>query len=136
RFLLSIKLNGYDPEVVGAALCELGLIPDFALLETPSLLANRLVKNLDAAKTLAFSPKSEIGRVVDLKLEVAEVQSGLIEFFTKNSLEDPIAWTAKIVCEPTNRRLSFEKWGSGDPSAFAQKIQVQVLFVGVPLISE
>lgn len=136
RFLLSIKLNGYDQEVVGAALCELGLIPDFALLETPSLLANRLVKNLDAAKTLAFSPKSEIGRVLDLKLDAEEVQSGLIEFFTKNSLEDPIAWTAKIVCEPTNRRLSFEKWGSGDPSAFAQKIQVQVLSVGVPLISE
>lgn len=33
RFLLSIRLNGYDDDVVGASLFELGLIPDFRLLE-------------------------------------------------------------------------------------------------------
>ena len=38
RFLLSIQLNGVEAEIVGASLCELGLIPDFHLLDEPSAL--------------------------------------------------------------------------------------------------
>ena len=136
RFLLSIKLNGYDPEVVGASLCEYGLIPDFSLLDDPSIVSNRLVKNLESAKVLAFSPKSEIGRVLELKIESQEVRSGLIAFFTNTSLEDPITWAARIVCEPENYPLSFDKWGAGAADDFTQKIQVHVQSVEIPIISD
>ena len=47
RFLLSIRANGYDNEVVGASLFELGLVPDFHLLENPASLAGRLTRNIE-----------------------------------------------------------------------------------------
>ena len=35
RFLLTAKVNGNDPEAVGASLYELALVPDFELLSDP-----------------------------------------------------------------------------------------------------
>ncbi len=68
RFLLSIRLNGIDPEVIGASLCEFGLIPDFDLLDEVAKLPARIAKNLECVRTLTLSTKSERARVLELKL--------------------------------------------------------------------
>ena len=46
RFLLTIQLNDNDPEVVGAALFELGLVPDLELLADPALIRTRTGLNV------------------------------------------------------------------------------------------
>ena len=45
RYALTIKVNGFDPNVAGAALYELGLIPDLELHQDHSMLVRKLVKN-------------------------------------------------------------------------------------------
>ena len=69
RFLLSIHVNGAEPETVGASLCELGLVPDFKLLDKLSELPQRLAKNLECVDKLTFSTKSDHGRILDLGLK-------------------------------------------------------------------
>src|ERR1035441_1826238 len=58
RFLLSIRLNGHEPDIVGASLCELGLVPDFHLLDDSTTSPNRLAKNLECLDQLDSSTNS------------------------------------------------------------------------------
>lgn len=132
RFLLSLKINGYDEEVVGAAICELGLVPDFRLLEDPAIVQNRLSKNHESAKNLLFSSKSVVGRVLDLKIVTDSVQAGLIDYLSFNNLEDPVAWTSRLAVEPELYGLSFDKWGTGSNDDFAYNISIEVISLDVP----
>jgi DNA phosphorothioation-dependent restriction protein DptH len=136
RFLLSIRINGYDGEVVGASLCELGLIPDFCLLGDPSTATSRLVRNIDCVKTLTYSTKSERGRVLELGLKEKDFSTKLSAFLSETGLEDPIHWTSRIVTEKANRPLSFDKWVFGDGGGFKQKLRVEVLELSLPVIAE
>ena len=45
RYILTIQVNDFDPSVLGAALYELGLIPDLELHQDHSMLVRKLVKN-------------------------------------------------------------------------------------------
>jgi len=110
RFLLSIRINGYEPEVVGASLCELGLVPDFHLLDDPSSAPNRLAKNLECVHMLTFSTKSDRGRVLDLKLQDRAIRAKLSDFLTETGFEDPQIWTRRIITEKQFWPLSFDKW--------------------------
>ena len=136
RFLLSIRINGYEGEVVGASLCELGLIPDFRLLDDPSTATSRLVRNLDCVKTLTYSTKSERGRVLELGLEEKDFRTKLSAFLSETGLEDPTHWTSRIVTEKANWVLSFDKWVFGDGGGFEQKLRVEVLDLSLPIVSE
>ena len=134
RFLLSIKINGYDDEVLGAALCELGLIPDFKLLEDPAIVQNRLSKNHESAKNLLFSNRSVVGRVLDLKIATDSVQTALIGYLSVNNLEDPVAWTSQLASDPRLYGLSFDKWGTGSSEDYAYNIFVEVVSLDLPEI--
>ena len=136
RFLLSIHLNGIDAEVVGASLCELGLVPDFHLMDDPASLPNRLTKNLECVDSLTFSTKSERSRVLDLKLKDRAFRARLSDFFVENGLEDPLLWNRRIVSERQFWPLSFDKWEFEDGAGFTQQLRVEVLDVGLPVIQE
>jgi DNA phosphorothioation-dependent restriction protein DptH len=135
RFLLSLKINGYDEEVLGAAICEFGLIPDFGLMEDPSAIHNRLAKNLEAAKNLLNSTKSVIGRVLDLEIANEGVVAPLIRFLSSTSLEDPVGWTSLIATERDHHGLSFNKWGEGADDPYACHILLEVVSIDVPEIA-
>ena len=68
RYLLTLKLNDYDRDAAGAALFELGLVPDFELLTDLARASLRVSRNLEKVRTLTWSGKSERGRVVELGL--------------------------------------------------------------------
>ena len=51
-FLLTTKVNDFDPEAIGAALYELGLVPDFTLLAQPALAATRIQSNRECVRKL------------------------------------------------------------------------------------
>jgi hypothetical protein len=132
RFLLSLKINGYDEEVLGAAICELGLVPDFKLLDDPAIVQNRLSKNHEAAKNLLFSSKSVVGRVLEVKIATSTIKASLIDYLSSNSLEDPVAWTSRIAAEPQLYGLSFDKWGSGSIDDYACNISIEIVSLDLP----
>ena len=136
RFLISLKVNGYEEEVVGAALCELGLIPDFGLLQDPSTLQNRLAKNHEAAKNLLYSNKSLIGRVLDLEIANEAITAPLIDFFATHHPEDPVGWTTCIATDRNFYGLSFDKWGEGADDPYSHRIFVEVVSLDLPEVAD
>ena len=47
RYLLTVKLNDYDRDAAGAALFELGLVPDFELFTDLARASLRVSRNLE-----------------------------------------------------------------------------------------
>jgi len=136
RFLLSIRLNGHEPDVVGASLCELGLAPDFHLLDDSTTAPNRLAKNLECLDKLTFSTKSDRGRVLDLKLSDRAFRSKLSDFLAETGLEDPPVWTRRIVAEKQFWPLSFDKWQFEAGAGITQQLRVEVTDVILPIVPE
>jgi hypothetical protein len=135
RFLISIYVNGAEPETVGASLCEIGLVPDFNLLDMPSELPQRLAKNLECVDKLTFSTKSDHGRVLELQLKNRTFRTRLSEVLVDTGMEEPNTWTRRIVLERSLWPLSFDKWVFEDNAGFSQQLRVEVLDVTLPEIS-
>ena len=136
RFLLSIRLNGNEPDAVGASLCELGLVPDLQLLDDTTTAPNRLAKNLECLHKLTFSTKSDRGRVLDLKLSDRAFRSKLSDFLAETGLEDPPVWTRRTMAEMKFRPLSFDKWQFEAGAGITQQLRVQVNDVILPIVPE
>jgi len=136
RFLLSVRLNGAEAEIIGASLCELGLVPDFHLLDDPAALPYRIAKNLECVDKLTFSTKSERSRVLDIKLKDRTFRAKLSDFLAETGLEDPLAWNRRIVTEKQLWQFSFDKWEFEDGAGFTQQLRVEVLELGLPIIQE
>jgi hypothetical protein len=136
RFLLSIRLNGSDAEIVGASLCELGLTPDFHLLDDLAAVPNRLAKNLECVDKLTFSTKSDRGRVLDLKLSDRAFRARLSDFLAETGLENPLVWTGRIISERANWPLSFDKWQFEAGAGVTQQLRVEVTELGLPVVKE
>lgn len=135
RFLLSIQINGAVAEVVGASLCEVGLVPDFCLLDRPAEVPQRIAKNLECVDKLTFSTRSERGRVLELKLKDRALRTRLSDMLVESGLEDPVIWTRRIVAEQSLWPLSFDKWVFEDGAGFAQQLRVEILDVALPEIT-
>jgi outer membrane biosynthesis protein TonB len=135
RFLLCIRLNGYDDDVVGASLFELGLIPDFNLLEDVTQTPGRLAKNIESISKLTFSSHTERGRVLDLELADKDLIGRLGNFFVDVGLEDPLLWTNRLVVDQANWSLTFDKWKFEDRKAFNQQISVEVTELDIPVLN-
>ncbi|GMU64615.1 MAG: hypothetical protein AMXMBFR36_08890 [Acidobacteriota bacterium] len=110
RFLLTAKMNGGDPEAVGAGLFELALVPDFELLADPTKAPARIALNRDAVRTLTWSGRSERGRVLELGLKKGSLQGQLGEFLSDAGVEDPREWTRRIVLDRACWRFAFHRW--------------------------
>lgn len=110
RFLLTAKLNGGDVEAVGAALFELGLVPDFELLEDPTRAPTRVARNTECVRRLTWSSRSERGRVLDLGLKRGSFVGEFAEFLVEAGLEDPREWTRRIVLDRACWKFAFHRW--------------------------
>lgn len=110
RFLLTAKLNGGDPEAVGAGLFELALVPDFELLNDPTKAPARITRNCDCVRMLTWSARSERGRVLELGLKKGPFQGQLGEFLTDAGVEDPCEWTRRIVLDRACWKFAFHRW--------------------------
>ncbi|MDR7303499.1 methylation-associated defense system ATP-binding protein MAD8 [Haloactinomyces albus] len=110
RYLLTLKLNDFDNTAAGAALFELGLIPDFGLFTDLSQVLRRAACNIHHARSMATPTRPERGRVIDLGLTDPAYTARLAEFAVRAGLEDPKAWTRRIVVDRENWGLAFQHW--------------------------
>lgn len=121
RFLLTGKLNDFDPPAIGAALFELGLVPDFDWLADPERAPARLNRNLECMRTITWSNRTERARALELGLDDPSFCKRLGDYFAAVSVASPRDWTRRIVQEPQNWPLAFNRWlfedGGIDPDA-------------------
>ena len=110
RFLLTIQLNDNDPDVVGAAFFELGLVPDLTLFADLALLRTRTAQNVRQMRVLARPDRPERQRVVELKLTDATFRQKLAKLVAETGLDDLRAWARRIVVDRANWPLSFGNW--------------------------
>ena len=110
RYLLCAQANGNDGEAYGAALYEVGLVPDFKLFDHPTGARRRVRKNHECLRRLTDGDTSVLGRVLELDLANQGMRRRLAEYLDDVGLEDPIAWTRNIVLDRKNWDLSFDKW--------------------------
>ena len=110
RYLLCAQSNGNDGEAFGAALYEVGVIPDFKLFDHPTAAYGRVRKNHECVRRLTDGGWSVLGRVLELDLANQGMRRRLAEYLDDVGLEDPVAWTRNIVLDRKNWDLSFDKW--------------------------
>ena len=131
RFLLTIQLNDNDPEVVGAALFELGLVPDLELFADPVLLRTRTGLNIRQMEILLRPDRTERQRVLELGLTDAAFRAKLAALVAETGLDDPRGWTRRIVVDRANWPLSFHRWPLRD-STETEAIRLIVGGLGLP----
>lgn len=136
KFLLTIKINDCDADVVGAALYELGLIPDFKLLAEPTKAPYRIGSNLNCMTRLTSSDKSDRLRTMDLGLEKRAFRADLANFLAEMGLENPQRWTRQIVRDRSNYRFSFDKWEFEDDADAPDEVFVEVTETKLPRVGE
>jgi DNA phosphorothioation-dependent restriction protein DptH len=132
RFLLTIKINECDDDVVGAALYELGLVPDFKLLVEPTKAPYRVGRNLQCVTRLTYSDKSDRLRTMELGLEKRAFRAELANFLAETGLENPCDWTRQIVRDRSNYRFSFDKWDFEDDADAPDEVFIEVLDTKLP----
>lgn len=114
RFLLTAKCNEFDQDALGAALYEVGLIPDFQLFERPDLVLARLRRNRECVQRVTWSARSERARALELGLSDTVFRRQLGDFFAQSGLANPREWTYQIVKDRSNWPLAFNKWAFED----------------------
>jgi hypothetical protein len=110
RYLLTLAHNDHDPQAAGAALFELGLIPDFELFSDLSQVRTRATRNARVMRVLNHPDRSVRQRVIDLHLTDPTFRAKLAGFTVTAGLDSSREWTRRIVIDPTNWGLSFHRW--------------------------
>jgi hypothetical protein len=126
RFLLTVALNDNDPEAAGAALFELGLIPDFEAFRDGAQVRTRITQNLRQVQILDRADRSARQRVIDLRLRDPAFRARLVDLAVRAGLDDIRTWTRRIVADPANWPLSFHRW----PLPEVQPVQSVPLMMG------
>jgi hypothetical protein len=131
RFLLAIQLNDNDPAVVGAAFFELGLVPDLELFTDPAQIRTRTGQNVRSMRVLTRADRPARQRVLELGLTDPAFRARLAEFVAGTGLDDPYAWTRRIVVDRANWPLSFHRWPLRDDRA-GEALHISVADLGLP----
>lgn len=136
RFLLTIRENGNDPQVVGAAVYEFGLVPHFKLLDDPTRVQWQIHRNSRCVTKLTFSEKTERGRVLDLELQDVEFRVELGSFLEQHGVEDPRVWSRRIALDSSAWRFSFEKWRLPDADQRPDQVCVDSVVANLPRVPD
>ena len=135
RFLLTIQLNNNDPEVVGAAFFELGLVPDLQLFTDSALLRTRTGQNIRQMQVLARPDRPERQRVVELGLTDVTFRQKLAALVAETGLDDLREWARRIVVDRANWPLSFHNWPLR-AATDTEAIKLTVGELGLPRIGD
>jgi hypothetical protein len=136
RYLLTGKSNGGDSEAYGAALYELGLVPDFELFNEPAKVPQKLMRNRDCVAKITWSAKSERGRVLDLGLMNRGFRNELGTYLTDVGVEDPKQWTRRIVLDRNLWKLAFNRWEFEDGGEEPDSICIHNVKADLPVLDE
>ncbi|MCM7168349.1 methylation-associated defense system ATP-binding protein MAD8 [Enterobacter quasiroggenkampii] len=136
RYALTIKVNGFDPSVAGAALYELGLIPDLELHKDHSMLVRKLVKNHECVQIINHSEKSAIATAYDLQLEGEDFNKRLALFLNDQENLLDCSWRKQLVVDSSNWPLTFDKWHFQYEEEATDAVCLTVTEVGLPIIPD
>ncbi|WP_149263454.1 ATP-binding protein [Actinomadura sp. K4S16] len=125
RYLLTVRLNDADPAAAGAAVFELGLVPDFELFTDIAQVRTRAARNVRQMRILREPVKPERQRVIELGLTDPGFRARLAEFLVETGLEDPRAWTRRIVIDRDKWRLAFQHWPLAEEEQ-AEEVTIKV----------
>lgn len=109
NYLLTLDVNGFTPESVGAALFTFGLVPHFNL-STQSNIPYWLSRNYKMQLVLADIRQPLQTRVSRLPVQPNTIQPRLFGFLRDRAAQEPRVWTAEIACDAGNGDLRFEIW--------------------------
>ncbi|GAA1275991.1 hypothetical protein GCM10009609_43730 [Pseudonocardia aurantiaca] len=133
RYLLTISRNDHDHSAAGAAVHELGLVPDPELF-TGSI-TSRAAHNLRTVRRLDDSPRPDRARVLGLGLTDPEFRRELTEFASSTGLSDPLRWTRSIVAERENWRFFFGNWSLREDTSY-DEIGIEVDDIDLPVAGD
>ena len=136
RFLLTGKVNGNDPEALGASLYELGLVPDFEWLAQPEKALPRLVRNKECVERLTWSARSERGRVREIGLAKRAFRNQLGDYLAETGTDDPRNWNRRIVLDRALWPLAFNKWEFEDGGAEPESIFIGDVQTDLPTVDD
>lgn len=138
RYLLTVLANRSLPEATGAALFELGLVPDFKLHADPASIPPNIKRNRDCVHHLTFNAASERARVLApaLELEDGAFRLELLDFVTTAGLDDPLQWTKRIALNAAHWNLSFDQWRFAATAVQADQICITVTDLQMPEVPE
>ncbi|HEX5495585.1 MAG TPA: hypothetical protein VFX70_13530 [Mycobacteriales bacterium] len=135
RYLLTVERNDHDPTAAGAAVFELGLVPDFDLFADPGQVRGRAARNVRQMRILTFSTRPERQRVLELGLTDATFRARLAELVTHAGLEDPHRWTRRVVIDRTNWPLAFHRWPLTERQD-RDSVRIEVAELNLPVAGE
>ena len=110
RYLLTLRLNDFELSAAGAAVFELGMIPDFELFDDPAQVRARTARNLAQVRILADTERPERHRVAALDLSRPEFRRRFAAFAAYTGLVDVSAWTRPIAINREHWDLGFHRW--------------------------
>jgi DNA phosphorothioation-dependent restriction protein DptH len=117
RYYLSIHKNDFDQMHAGAAIFELGLVPDLELYNSQQYVEVRLNQNMEALAVLLDSSDSLLARIHNLGLKPDSIQADLYNFLRNYRAPDVHNWGKELVNNPGLRGLCFDKWPLNDEAA-------------------
>ena len=136
RYLLTGKLNDFEPDAMGAALCELALIPDFELFKQQEHAPARIARNRECVETITWSTRSERARALELGLQDPILCKNLGDFLARVGVSDPRELCFQIVREKANWPLAFNRWVFEDGGVNPDAIFIgDVILPDLPVVS-
>jgi len=114
RYLLAVRGEDAASEALGLALHYLGLIPDRALLDDPSIIRPRLKHNADVVETLSTPDNALLARIQSLGLNEGRTPQSLYRFFNQMNTFDPSHWLPAILEQDSADDLTFDQWDFHD----------------------
>ncbi len=126
RYYLTLVHNGMTRAAAGGALYQLGLIPDFELLDVADRVNQRLDRNATALRILTESLQPLLGRILELRLARDTLQTALYEFLQSRSLPATRDWGRELATEVTLRPLAFEHWRFADDATTRERLLLVV----------
>ena len=110
RYYLTILKNNSQLECAGGSIYQLGLIPDFALYQNPSLVEVRVARNLDSCLTLQDSDVTLPVRLHNLRLKADSLQSDLYRYLRTKRVPEIRSWGSELANDPALHHLCFDQW--------------------------
>lgn len=135
RFLLTVQLNDFDPMAAGAAVFELGLVPDFDLFADPAQIRTRAARNLQQMRVLVRADRPERQRVIELGLTEPGFRAKLAALLAQTGVDSPRSWTRRIVVDRANWGLAFQRWPLREDTP-TEKIRITVGELELPRVGE
>lgn len=137
RYLLTCRINEFDPDAMGAALFELALVPDFELFQQAERAPARVARNRECVERVTWSTKTERVRALELGLLDPVFCKQLGEFFSRIGVSNPKEWTQAIVRDRVNWLLAFNKWLFEDGGVNPDAIYIgDVVLPDLPVVKD